>query len=392
MTQEKVVSITERIARKRRKLTHRLRNYVLRSALDAELCKDPNYDLAAVDEGFSDRSIMQDDRAILDRVIAAYRASKQAQAVAPSWCQVGNEWLPIYERQLGSVMTALQQGDTAALQAIYGDFWRHSCSAGLVGLCFDMQSRFLGAQISGADRRLFLRDTLHRYRLWKTLLGRTHTVRDLDSPIIGNPYGYRLEGEFVKSGADYLHYYSVAIARLLRDTAGRKVVMELGGGYGGMAYYLMRDTPNCTYVDFDLPENMALTAYYLLKALPERKVLLYGEGDLGASALEQYDVVIMPNFEIVRMPDESADLTFNSYSLAEMPSEAIQRYVAEFTRTTSLYLLHINHTRHSQVGADAFGIDPQVFDLLYRVPALWNYGRNPDMDEYEFLYRKIQSV
>jgi hypothetical protein len=49
----------------------------------------------------------------------------------------------------------------------------------------------------------------------------------------------------------------------------------------------------------------------------------------------------------------------------------------------------VNHNKKSEVVADDFGIDPVRFDLLYKIPALWNAGRDMLMDEYEYLYRKI---
>jgi len=44
-----------------------------------------------------------------------------------------------------------------------------------------------------------------------------------------------------------------------------------------MAYYFIRDNVNSAYIDLDLPENSALTAYYLLKAFPDRRIRLFGE-------------------------------------------------------------------------------------------------------------------
>ena len=57
-------------------------------------------------------------------------------------------------------------------------------------------------------------------------------------------------------------------------------ILELGGGFGSMAYYLMQESNNATYFDFDLPENFALTAFYLLSSFPNKKIALYGEVDL----------------------------------------------------------------------------------------------------------------
>jgi hypothetical protein len=279
-------------------------------------CKD--YDLASVPRGFQDQPCQYpDDTAILDRIIAAYKKAKAAQMNAAHAYQVSNEWLPIYERPLQEVMQALRSKDRERLRVIYRNFMRDRCSTGLHGFPLDMHKEYFSGKISRKNRRRFLVDMYHRYTVWKSLLGKTHSLKDLVAPCIGNPYGYYFGSTFIRAGADYLHYYATVIARLTRRNE-RQTIVELGGGYGGMAYYLCRDNRCMTYLDFDLPENLALASYYLLCSFPEKRTLLFGEKELTPEAISSYDIVLMPSFEIVKLPDESADLIFNSYSLAEM--------------------------------------------------------------------------
>jgi hypothetical protein len=42
-----------------------------------------------------------------------------------------------------------------------------------------------------------------------------------------------------------------------------------------MAYFIIRDINEAAYIDLDLPENIALTSYYLLKAFPKKKIILF---------------------------------------------------------------------------------------------------------------------
>jgi putative sugar O-methyltransferase len=350
-------------------------------------CED--FEPDSVLRGFQDQPYRyEDDREILDRIIAAYKKAKASQLNASDAYQVSNEWLPIYDRQLRDVMQILQREDRETLRVIYRNFMRDRCSTGLHGLPVDMQKEYFQGKISRKNQRRFLIDSYHRYSHWKSLLGDTHSLRDLIAPSIGNPYGYYREGVFIRAGADYHHYYATAIARLIRKRA-RRTVVELGGGFGGMAYYLVRDNDNLTYIDFDLPENVALASYYLLCAFPEKHILLYGEADLSQQAIAEYDLILLPSFEIGRLQDRSVDLFFNSYSLAEMSQDTIRAYIEEFDRSTRGYILHVNHTKRSEVVADDFGIDPAQFDLLYKIAALWNAGRDATMDEFEYLYKRI---
>jgi putative sugar O-methyltransferase len=354
---------------------------------EREFRDDPNHRPDLVVLGFLDRAQNNiDDSAILKRIVISYNKAKIAQQNAPAAYQVGNEWLPIYNHNLRGVMAALAKGNIDELATMYRNFFRDPCSTGLVGLAVNMKKHYLSGNISKRDQLLYLYDVLCRYKLWRSLMGNGYTVRSLISSPIGNPFGFELDGVFVSHGSDYLHYYASEVNRLA--ACDQPVVVELGGGYGGMAYFLLRDSAKTTYVDFDLPENLALTSYYLLRAFPTLKVALYGEEELNSDTLHDFRVVLMPNFEIEKLPNDSADVVFNSYSLAEMSVEAINNYIKHMTRISKRYFLHVNHTSNSLVKADDFGIEQNGYELLSRKPALWNRGRMLVVDEYEFLYSK----
>lgn len=332
-----------------------------------------------------------DDTALLKRISSAYKKASHDLLACSEIFRPSNEWLPIYQQNLKEVMQALEECNTNELDKIYRNFWREPCSTGLIGLPVDMKKSFFGnnKKISYVNKTLFLNDSIHRFNLWKKFLGQRYSVDSLISPLIGNPYGYFIENMFIKAGADYQHYYATRINDLLNDKQGRKVVAEIGGGFGGMAYYLIRDAKNTTYIDFDLPENLALTSYYLLKSFPEKKVLLYSEAAFEGVNLADYDIVLMPNFLLDNLPDGTCDLVFNSYSLAEMSQQTISHYVLQSAKLIKNggWFFHVNHTRHSLVSARDFPI-PENFVLLSEEFAAWNLGRNSDMDEYEFLYMK----
>ena len=259
----------------------------------------------------------QDDSTLLRRIIAAYQRAKVKQRSAGEAFNVSNEWLAIYERNLGPVMDALLAGNVEEVQRKYRNFFRDPCSTGLVGLPINIPNLLTGGAIKLKYREYIMCDVLHRYELWRTRTENKYPAAALSAPMVGNPYGYTVDGIFVRAGGDYQHYYAHAIGELLRS-GGNQVVVELGGGFGGLAYYLLRDHPQVTYVDFDLPEATALASYYLMKSLPDIPVRLYGEIELSSAVLGTPGVIMMPSFEIVNMPSKSTAVSFNSYSLAEM--------------------------------------------------------------------------
>jgi putative sugar O-methyltransferase len=348
---------------------------------------DPNYRPDLVPSAFAPRhQAERDDSEILRRIIVAYKKAKTDQKCAPETFNVSNEWLPIYESTLGPVMQALNSEDLPELHKMYANFFRDPCSTGLLGYPLGTQFKMFASNPARKDRDLVLVDMLHRLELWKRRTGEKYTVRDLESVAIGNPFGSIVDGTFIRVGADYHHYYAQAINSLL-PSSGSGTVIELGGGFGGMAYFLLRNNPRATYIDFDLPEALALASYYLLMAFPDLPVTLYGEAELSPETLEKSRIIMMPSFEIRKMPSKTVDVAFNSYSLAEMSPQAIHEYIAELTRCAKGHFLHINHTQNSVVSADDFCIENNGFALTNRELAGWTVGLNPKSDEFEYLYK-----
>ncbi len=348
---------------------------------------DPNFRPDLVPDFFAPRlADGPEDLTILKRIIAAYKKAKFTQKSAGEAFNVSNEWLPIYQRKLGPVMNALLTENVGELQRMYQNFFRDPCSTGLAGLPIDIPNLFSGGAIKRKFREYILCDVLHRYDLWKERTRSKYSAAALSVPLVGNPYGYTMDGVFIRGGADYQHYYAHAIAELL-DSSKPQVVLELGGGFGGLAYFLGRDNPQVTYVDFDLPEAMALASYYLMRCLPHVPILLYGEEELSAKILATPGFVMMPSFEIIKMPSKSVAVSFNSYSLAEMSPATIRVLLDQITRITSGYLLHVNHNRNAVLSADKFGIEERGFKLVDRRIAGWTLGINPQSDEYEYLYK-----
>ena len=157
----------------------------------------------------------------------------------------------------------------------------------------------------------------------------------------------------------------------------------------------------------DIPEVLVLSSYFLMAAFPQKKFLLYKEGQQDFSKLEQYDVILMPNFVLPQLGGETVDLFFNQASFSEMDSTTVEEYLHQVERICRRYLMHINHNTKFEFKVD--GVEthnmpcnqvipsPNRFKRIYRHP--WMFNKKPEeirhrgVERYiAFLYERRRNV
>ena len=160
--------------------------------------------------------------------------------------------------------------------------------------------------------------------------------------IVSEPHdgiGFRLEdGRFVS--ADIARFQrSIAtlsrrgvLAELVRS-ASRPRVIEIGGGYGGLALHLSRILKGCRYMIVDLPETLIFSAAYLVLQAPAKRLYLYDPADrFDADALAEFDFVLLPDYRLDILTSFEFDLAINMASMQEMRVDQVECYL-DFLRT-----------------------------------------------------------
>ena len=346
---------------------------------------DIRYDLENVSNGFAPRLIdLNSDEMLLDRICTAYIRSIERQQSAPRVYEPTPWWEAQRNGSLKPVMQALKTRDIAPLQRMYRNFFRDPCSAGLIALQ-SMSKDYFGGTIKDVHRHLFLVDFLYRIEQWKLQTGGAYSLRDLAGPSIGNPFGVMLDGTLIRMGSDYQHYCAHRIRRLLAP--GPATVVEIGGGYGGMAYYLLRDRPRTTYIDFDVPESCALTAYYMLKSFPELNVLLYGEAENVNDAISHANVVLLPVSELAKMPTGSADLVFSSHAMSDLSTAAMDSYMNDIARVSRGHFLFMGNCPSGGAISMIAGKMDRSFQLADMQPSGWHLHVEPQAADVEVLFQ-----
>jgi putative sugar O-methyltransferase len=348
--------------------------------------EDKRYNPSAVIEGFSSHiDGPHDDTALLERICTAYCKSVEEQKIAPSLCDATAWWQQLRQRSLRPVMSALLAGDLATLRPMYRNFFRDPCSAGLISVPYGMTRAYFGKAIKNVHRHYYLSDVLHRIEYWKTQTSGQFTLQELAAPQVGNPFGAIIEGTLVEAGAPYRHYCAQQIYRTL--SSDESTVVEIGGGFGGMAYYLLRDRTGMKYINFDVPETIALASYYLIRAFPNLTFLLYGEEELNKGAIAQADVVLLPLFGMTRVPAQIAEASFSSHSMSDISQDAFRDYLNAIARMTKKYFLCMGVERSNAPVSESISRYHRGFHLCEKRLSGWHNHRNARAVEVQCLYQ-----
>lgn len=146
------------------------------------------------------------------------------------------------------------------------------------------------------------------------------------APLVCGEIGYNLEGRCInrdviayQDRVNLLHRAGV-IEQLSRLAHPR--ILEIGGGYGGLAYFLTRFLPQASYAVIDIPSSLMFSGCYLTVAQATHPVRLWEPGwsDAGPA------IALVPNMMADQFEGVPFDLAINTMSFAEMPAEVVRSY------------------------------------------------------------------
>lgn len=168
------------------------------------------------------------------------------------------------------------------------------------------------------------------------------------------------EYRHLKRSASYRRF----VARMAKDVLPKEhkvSVCEIGGGVGRLAYWATRFGIG-KYTLIDLPRINLLQGFFLLKALPDAKVYLYGEPFLHDDD-HTTCVYVMPHHACVHSSGQF-DLVVNQDSFPEINATIVSNYLS-WIKVSTRSFLSINHESepHSVNGA----LQNNVPELIARV-------------------------
>jgi putative sugar O-methyltransferase len=171
--------------------------------------------------------------------------------------------------------------------------------------------------------------------LWEYV--RRHDRRDiltrLEEPELGDPVVATYRGRRISQdlGNSVYELYS-ATAAFADNRPGRGGVLELGGGYGRVAWVFLHEFPGLRYILCDIPPALAIAQEYLTTLFPERRAFRFrhfdGEAEVAGELAAAQLVFLTPN-QLSLLGPLGVSLFVNISSLHEMRPEQIAHYLGQ---------------------------------------------------------------
>ena len=360
--------------------------------------------IPSVRKGFKDHrsAIVNNDPkyiAIFRRLVDFYKKVKTQQEDIEGTYRTGKMWQSFIDLEFEDLITALRNNNIMELQKLLENFSREGFTRN-VGIGHDY-----GEMKKNPLYKYQYVNSWHEfYGVYTGLFGRN---LNMSFPLVGNPTGLSHDGQIISLDVFRYHYYAEEVLSLLQDVKN-PVFCEIGSGMGGQAYKIISNSKGkITCILLDIPEVLVIASYFLMTALPQKKFLLFGEDRLNPSHLDKYDIILMPNFMLPRLKDNSVDLFFNSCSFSEMEKVTVEEYIIQIERICRKYLFHINHTAKfvwnkngkeiSNLPADQIRPNCKRFKKIYQHPRLFSrledkiFYLRAKARHFAFLYERISS-
>lgn len=328
----------------------------------------------------------EEHHSIVVRLIHFFKRMKVEQEKTNQIWQPEGEWKN-YNDEKSYFYNSLIKNDFTTADDKLRNFWRNELST-----IVKEYARF--DELKSNNKQIvesFTSSIKRNYIIWKDIY--SLPTRNLEiKKNVGNPWGCIIDDVLITPKAIRYHHNALQLIKLLKASSGNTIA-EIGAGYCSLCYYLVSENPDVKYINFDLPETLVLAAYYLLNNFPDKKIFLYGEVLFNNDTVEQYDILLFPNYMVEKFKEKSIDVFFNSFSLSEMPRDVNKEYIKQIYRLTKSYFLHNNMDRKGVVNrgferipASEYPISEKEFVLLAK-----NYDIfHSHMGDYkEFLYKVI---
>jgi putative sugar O-methyltransferase len=120
-----------------------------------------------------------------------------------------------------------------------------------------------------------------------------------------------------------------AVAQSFRSASERRLVWDIGGGWGGFAGQFKTLFPNVTYLITGVPDAFLVSAVYVKAVLPGARCRLFTDGPAADlfHQWEEIDFIFVPESAVRTLQPPRVDLAVDLSTLGEMSAERMRTHV-----------------------------------------------------------------
>lgn len=332
------------------------------------------------------RPVSEADLALCARLLLAY---ERAQADAP---RLGGMWShAVFQERQRDLVEALDRGDVQPLAELLSSMFRADFVLGIapgsLGLVRVPRLARRFTELAVTSKLVALAESRGAARVENpeqgavgialhdglaTLMDATeHALGiSLDFPDVGAAYGLDAAGRLVTPDTPDQVYGAArlcdALAVHIAQRDGPYSVVEIGAGYGGMAYWFLRMSDAALrYTIVDLPVVNVLQGYFLASALGSDQVSFYGE--------TPERIAVLPGHALDSIAPR-CDALVNKDSFPEIPPDAAREYL-EWARSACAGIFY----SYNQESATEFAGSAQtvVAELIAETGGFTRLRRDP---------------
>ncbi|MCA3420056.1 MAG: putative sugar O-methyltransferase [Roseomonas sp.] len=152
----------------------------------------------------------------------------------------------------------------------------------------------------------------------------------IEEPALGAPIALRYQGRPISQDLanSLLEYYRIKELVRQIEMPKRITYLELGAGYGRLAYVFLNAQP-CRYIIVDIAPAILVAKWYLTTLFPDRAVFGYRAFRDFAEVRDEVaaaDIVFLSPNQLALLPDNFFDVAISVSTLHEMTLAQIERY------------------------------------------------------------------
>jgi len=121
-----------------------------------------------------------------------------------------------------------------------------------------------------------------------------------------------------------------AVLQPYRTSRERRLVWEIGGGWGGFAFQFKTLFPNVTYLITGLPDAFLVSAVYLKAVFPDARCRFFTDAPADLfHKWEEIDFIFAPESALPSLRPPRLDLTMDIATLGQMSVERVRSHVQQ---------------------------------------------------------------